>query len=41
MNDNDRRNTEDFYAHRKLVLKRIQTSLAQQKKKKNGADRRT
>ena len=27
MNDNDRRNINDFYAHRALVLKRIQQTL--------------
>ena len=27
MNDNDRRNINDFYAHRALVLKRIQEVL--------------
>lgn len=31
MNDNDQRNINDFYAHRALVLKRIQQSLAAQK----------
>ena len=27
MTDNERRNVEDFYAHRALVLKRIQQAL--------------
>ena len=27
MNDNDRRNINDFYVHRALVLKRIQQTL--------------
>lgn len=36
MTDNERRNVEDFYAHRALVLKRIQAALKQQKEKKNG-----
>ena len=31
MNDNDRRNINDFYAHRALVLKRIQQALAAQR----------
>lgn len=31
MNDNDRRNINDFYDHRALVLKRIQQALAAQK----------
>lgn len=37
MNDNDRRNINDFYDHRALVLKRIQQALEverQQKKKR-------
>ena len=32
MNDNDRRNAEDFYAHRALVLRRIEAVLAKEKK---------
>lgn len=32
MNDNDRRNIEDFYAHRALVLRRIKAALAREKK---------
>ena len=32
MNDNDRRNIEDFYAHRVLVLRRIEAELAREKK---------
>lgn len=34
MDDNDRRNIKDFYAHRKLVLERIKRSIEQEKKKK-------
>ena len=34
MTDNERRNVEDFYAHRALVLKRIQQALKQQRVKK-------
>ena len=34
MTDAERRSVEDFYAHRALVLKRIQQALKQQKKKK-------
>ena len=34
MTDTERRNVEDFYAHRALVLKRIQQALKQQRKKK-------
>lgn len=36
MTDNERRTVEDFYAHRALVLKRIQQALKQQKEKKRG-----
>ena len=36
MADNDRRNVENFYAHRALVHKRIQQALKQQKEKKHG-----
>ena len=32
MTDNERRNVEDFYAHRAGVLKRIQHALAQEKR---------
>lgn len=32
MNNNDRRNIEDFYAHRTLVLRRIEEALAREKK---------
>ena len=32
MTDNERRNVEDFYAHRAEVLKRIQHALAQEKR---------
>lgn len=33
MSEQERRNVEDFYAHRALVLKRIQQELARQKAK--------
>ena len=36
MTDNERRTVEDFYAHRALVLKRMQQALKQQKEKKRG-----
>lgn len=36
MTANERRTVEDFYAHRALVLKRIQQALKQQKEKKRG-----
>ena len=36
MTDNERRNVEDFYAHRAEVLKRIQQALKHQKEKKHG-----
>ena len=35
MTDNERRNVEDFYAHRAVVLKRTQQALKQQKEKKH------
>ena len=34
MTDAERRSVEDFYAHRALVLKRIQQALKQQREKK-------
>ena len=34
MTEQERRNVEDFYAHRAEVLKRIQQALKQQKEKK-------
>ncbi len=34
MDDNDRRNIKDFYAHRKLVLERIKRSIEQEKKER-------
>lgn len=34
MTDAERRSVEDFYAHRALVLKRIQQALIEQKAKK-------
>ena len=36
MTDAERRSVEDFYAHRALVLKRIQQALKQQKERKHG-----
>lgn len=33
MNDNERRNIAEFYAHRTIVLERIKHALAQEKKK--------
>ena len=35
MDENDRRNIEDFYAHRALVLKNIQRALEREKQLKN------
>lgn len=40
MNDNDRRNINDFYAHRALVLKRIQQALAAQRNAPNARQSR-
>lgn len=34
MDDNDRRNIQDFFDHRKLVLERIKRSIEQEKKDK-------
>lgn len=32
MDENEKRNVEDFYAHRKLVLERIQNALKWERK---------